>query len=397
MRILVLTPTFLPALGGAELVILQVFRRLARRHNVLVLTPHLSQRLLASSSSKEYDRLINFQVSRYHDRLTMIRVRGHRLTRGLIPPFSLSAVSAVRRAAREFRPHVMNVHYVMPTGLAGLYAQRFLRIPCVITYNGRDVPGPGVPPLWKYWHRFIGLGCADMTFGSGYCRDVIYGSSSHHGHVTYNGVEEPVPVSHEQLASFRARFDIPRNAPVLFALQRVNALKRIDVIIRSMPRVLAREPEARLFIGGKGEDLERLKRLTLDLGIEGRVIFPGFIPDGEIPVYQMAADLFLFHSTYETFGIVLAEAMNYKKAVVSVSNTAIREVVDHGRTGLLVPTFDHRAFAQAVLELIRDRTRREGMGRRGYEKVRRHFRWDAIAGQYERVLESAASDERTFA
>ncbi|MFH1490509.1 MAG: glycosyltransferase family 4 protein [Pseudomonadota bacterium] len=390
MRILVLTPTFLPAIGGAELLILQVFRRLARRHTVLVLTPHLSQKLLKSSSSKEYNRLINFQVSRYHDRLTMIRVRGHRLTCGLIPPFSLSAVSAVRRAVQEFKPNVMNVHYVMPTGLAGLYAQKFLRIPCVITCIGRDVPGPGVPPLWKYWHRLIGLGCSDMTFVSGYCREVIYGASCLHGHIIYGGVEAPVPVSHEQLASFRARFEIPGNAPVLFALQRVDVLKRIDVIIRSMPAILDREPEARLIIGGKGDDLERLKGLAVELGIAGRVIFPGFIPDGEIPVYQMAADLFLFHSTYETFGIVLAEAMSYAKAVVSVANTAIREVVDNGSTGLLVPTLDHRAFAQAVLELIRDRPRREEMGRRGSEKVGRLFRWDAIAGQYESVLESAA-------
>jgi len=395
MRILVLTPTFLPALGGAELLILQVFRRLARHHTVLVLTPHLSERLLKSSSSKEYDPLINFQVNRYHDRLTLIKVRGHRLTRGLIPPFSLSAVSALRQAVKAFRPHVINVHYVMPTGLAGLYARKFLGIPCVISYIGRDVPGPGVPPLWKYWHRLIGLGCADMTFVSGYCREVLFGPSFPHGHVIYGGVEEPVCVSPARRASLRTRFAIPGNAPVLFALQRVDALKRIDVIIKSMALILAREPEARLIIGGKGDDLEHLKRLAAELRIEDKVIFPGFIPDAEIPVYQTTADLFLFHSTYETFGIVLAEAMNYSKAVVSTANTAIKEVVDNGRTGLLVPTLDHRAFALAVLKLIGDRPRREEMGKRGYEKVQRLFRWDAIAAQYGQVLESAASRKAT--
>ncbi len=65
MRILVITPTFLPAIGGAELVILQVYRRIANEHSVLVLTPELSQNLLNDNGSNEYDHLINFDVVRY--------------------------------------------------------------------------------------------------------------------------------------------------------------------------------------------------------------------------------------------------------------------------------------------------------------------------------------------
>ena len=73
MRILVLTPTFLPALGGAELVILQVYRRLAERHSIQVLTPYLSQAVLQHATSYEYDVLINFSVERYTDRITFFR------------------------------------------------------------------------------------------------------------------------------------------------------------------------------------------------------------------------------------------------------------------------------------------------------------------------------------
>ena len=120
MRILILTPTFLPALGGAELVILQVFRRLAKRHSVLLLTPYLPEDLLEHSSTKEYNHLINFDIFRYYDRYSFMKIRGHRLSQGLIPPFSLSAVKAMKGAAASFKPDVINVHYVMPTGLAGL-------------------------------------------------------------------------------------------------------------------------------------------------------------------------------------------------------------------------------------------------------------------------------------
>lgn len=396
MRILVLTPTFLPALGGAELVILQVFRRLAKQHSVLVLTPYLPKKLLNHSGSKAYDHLINFAISRYHDRFTFIKIRGHRFSQGLIPPFSLSAVSAVKHAVATFHPDVLNVHYVMPTGLAGLYAQHLLKVPVVITYNGRDVPGPGIPRFWKYWHRFIGSRCADMTFVSKYCRQVIYGALCRAGHVIYNGVDDPVSVTPEQITELRTRLKLDGDAVVLFALQRLDRLKRIEVLIRSMPEIVARKPKVRLIIGGQGEDLPRLQQLAGSLGISNHVIFTGFIPPQDLPVYFTVADLFVFHSTYETFGMVLAEAMHYGKAVVSAKNTAIKEVVDDGKTGILVPSSDYHAFSEAILRLLDNYNLRNRIEVNARKKAQRYFRWETIAAHYERVLRSAAVSAATF-
>ena len=391
MRIIVLTPTFLPSIGGAELVILQVYRRLATKHSVLVLTPNLAEDISKKNGSDSYNRLINFDVWRFRDRFTFMKIRGHRITFGMIPPFSISALTAIKRAIYTFKPDVINVHYVMPTGLAGLYANNIRKIPAVITYNGRDVPGPGVPRLWKYWHYFVGRNCADVTFVSKYCRDVIYGSNSSYGHIIYNGVEDPVPVSIEKICNLRCKLQIREDDYIIFALQRLDPLKRVDVLIQSMPGVLASKPKTRLIIGGEGSDLPRLKNLAAELRIEQQVIFTGFISDEDLPIYFNAADLFVFHSTFETFGIVLAEAMNYGKPIVAVDNTAISEVVDQGLTGLLVPTFDHQAFTGSILQLLNDPRRREEMGKRAKEKARFKFQWNKIAEQYEKVLESTIS------
>jgi len=393
MRILVLTPTFLPALGGAELVILQVFRRLADRHSVSVLTPYLPENLLNHSGRKEYNHLINFGISRYHDRFSFIKIRGHRFSQGLIPPFSLSAVSAIKRAVASFHPDVINVHYVMPTGLAGLFAQQILKVPVVITYNGRDVPGPGIPIFWKYWHRFIGKRCADMTFVSKYCREVIYGSSSSDGNVIYNGVEEALGVSAVEKRELKAKLNLAVNERILFSLQRLDSVKRVDVLIRSMPKILHYHPKTRLIIGGEGPDLNRLKNVANDLNIADRVYFTGFISQDELAVYFAVAELFLFHSTFETFGMVLAEAMNYGKAIVSVDNTAVKEVVDNRRNGVLIPPFDVEGFADAVLDLLTNKERRQKLGNHGILKAQRLFRWDSIVLQYEKVLREAAEGQ----
>ena len=312
------------------------------------------------------------------------------MTRGLIPPFSLSAIGALKNEIHNFHPDVMNVHYVMPTGLAGLYAQQVKKIPVVITYNGRDVPGPGVPVFWKYWHRFVGSNCKAMTFVSKYCRDAIFGHSSDSGHVIYNGVDESLDVPKKSMDKIRVKLKLKKGEKILFALQRIDYLKRVDVIIQSMPMVLKYKPKTRLIISGKGPDIPRLKKMVDKLGIAEKVVFTGFISSSELPVYFSLADLFVFHSTYETFGIVLAEAMNYGKAIVSANNTAIKEIVVNGKNGILVPTSDPSSFASAIIELLKNKDRRISMGREGKRRTHKLFKWDMIASEYEKVLESVA-------
>ena len=82
--------------------------------------------------------------------------------------------------------------------------------------------------------------------------------------------------------------------------------------------------------------------------------------------------------------------MNYKKAIVSVNNTAIKEIVDHKKNGILVPTFSQGAFADAVIELLKDDQKRHRMGNNGKDKVNKLFQWDLIVSKYEAILREAS-------
>jgi glycosyltransferase involved in cell wall biosynthesis len=121
------------------------------------------------------------------------------------------------------------------------------------------------------------------------------------------------------------------------------------------------------------------------------MIFSGYIPREMLPVYHAMTDLFVFHSTYETFGMVLMEAMSYGSPVVSVRNTAIPDVVVDGKTGVLVPTEDVDAFAGAVIGLLEDDQGRREMGKYARERALKSYSWDTIAEEYEAVLEHVAS------
>jgi len=387
MRILVLTPTFLPVVGGAELVLYEVYRRLAQRHEVRLLTPHLSPALLRDQASEEYTGLVPFPVDRYDDRVSFMRLRGHRWSGGAIPPFSLSAVTATRDAVRRFHPDVLNVHYFMPTGLAGAVADRILGVPTVMTMNGRDVPGPGVPPLWRWWQRALLALVSDATFISEYCQVAVYRDTRVRGHVVYGGVEMPPPRGDGTVV--RQALGIGLDEPVIFALQRLGPEKRVDVLLRAMRHCLDSIGAGTLIIGGKGPEETRLRVLANELGIEKHVRFAGYIPRDRLADHFTACDVFAFHSTFETFGLVVAQAMSYGRAVVTLRNTALPEVV--GDAGLLVETGDWRGLGDAMARLVSDEPLRRRLGRAGRARAEALFHWDRIAAGYEEVLARAAS------
>ncbi len=383
MRILVLTPTFLPMVGGAEILLLEVYRRLATRHEICLLTPE--KKLPAG----ELDSMINFRVVRFRDRWSLGKLRGHRLTGGVVPPFSLSAVSATRKTVRQFRPDVMNCHFMNHTGLAAMVAHRQFSLPTVLTLVGRDVPGPRVPFLWKYYSRLVARSVSDVTFISEYCRKAIFNSvKPQPGHIIPGGVDLGRFRPGLESESLRSRLHLPPDAPILFSMQRLGPEKRADVILRAMPHVLRRNPAAVLVIGGTGPEKARLTSLARTLGLQQSVLFAGYVDSADLPSYYAMCDLFVFHSTYETFGIVLAEAMAAGKAIVSVSSTAIPEVVQDGVTGMLVPPLNPEAMANGIVHLLDSPQKRAQLGLCARSWAEQHFDWNSIASQYEAVLET---------
>jgi glycosyltransferase involved in cell wall biosynthesis len=359
---------------------------LAARHEILLVTPHLDPALVRDQASKEYEALVSFPVERYQDRVSFMRIPGHRLTGGAIPPFSLSAVGAVRDAARRFRPDVLNVHYVMPTGLAGAWAERVLGIPTVMTLNGRDVPGPGVPFFWRWWHRLILGMVRDQTYGSGYCQQAVYHGVRAPGRVVYNGVDLPPPPGDGD--ALRHELGVAKAEPLFFSLQRLAREKRVDVVLRAMRRYCDSGHAGTLIIGGKGPEEAALRELAAELGIAKQVRFVGYIPSERLGSYFLACDAFVFHSTFETFGLVVAQAMSYGRAVVTVRNTALPEVLGEG--GVLVETGDWRAMGEAMITLASDEPLRRRLGEAGRTRAEALFNWDRIVEQYEAVMTRAA-------
>src|SRR6202043_2015746 len=115
----------------------------------------------------------------------------------------------------------------------------------------------------------------------------------------------------------------------------------------------------RLAILGWGPLEERTRALAHDLGLADAVVLPGRV---EPRAWLERADVFAHTSRWEGFGIVLLEAMLAGLPVVATRVSAVPEIVDDGRTGLLVAAGDAEAVATALTELLDDELRRSTLG-----------------------------------
>jgi glycosyltransferase involved in cell wall biosynthesis len=110
------------------------------------------------------------------------------------------------------------------------------------------------------------------------------------------------------------------------------------------------------------------------------------VPEPEVGKYFSLADVFVFPSVLETFGIVLAQAMAAGVPVVAAKSSAIPEVVRHGVTGLLSAPLDVEAMTQSIALLLRDEQLRTSLGKQARQVAERRYDWNQVAMQYERIL-----------
>lgn len=381
MRILATSPTYFPIVGGAELLIDDVLTMLAADHQVRLLTPHLPEDSRPFWVNGAGDGPVPYDVERFEDRYDLLDLRGHRVTRGLIPPMSLSGVGAIGRAIKRFRPDVLVTFFGVPLGLPSVLMQRIHGVPLVVVLCGSDVPSPRTRPV-PFWSAYIravtdaadrAVYVSESTFRALHEREMRPG----HDLVIHGGVDASRLVPRDPHA-LRAHLGIGPHETMLFTLSRLGPEKRVDVVVRAFARLHRRHPGVRLVVGGLGSELPALRALARDLGVEREVVFPGYIDEDKAD-YFAAADIFVFHSLFETFGQVLAEAMAMGKPVVSVSAGAIPEVVDDGVTGLIVEPENPVALAGAIERLLDTPALLRAFGEAGRDKAERNFSWRSQA------------------
>ncbi|WP_398695830.1 glycosyltransferase [Streptomonospora wellingtoniae] len=168
----------------------------------------------------------------------------------------------------------------------------------------------------------------------------------------------------------RERFGLPERDTIAF-VGRLDEEKRIDELIRALPRVLERR-DAQLALAGTGQREQELRRLAADLGVADRVHFLGFVPDADLPKLYVAADMFAIGSVAELQSIATLEAMSTGLPVVAADALALPHLVTPGSNGYLYAPGDVAALGERLLEVLEPERARAEMGAASREIARRH-------------------------
>lgn len=360
MRICMIAPEQFPVPGdgSVEICIWNIARRLARKHQVTIVSrsaPGLPD--TAESEQVHLVRLPSGTPSRYRS-----SVLGYLKT---AEPFDLLQIdnrpllaAAVKRQhpGTPVLAYLHSLTFVPP----GARTARSLALADAVAANSRSLEQRLARrfPAIRRRLRLVPLG-ADLS-----------------------RFRPPQP---QEKANLRAAHGLPGSFTVLFA-GRVIPRKGVPVLLRAMHRLKQQLP-CHLLIAGRGKPpyLRQLKALARRLGVS--VSFLGNIPHGDIHTLYQAADCFVCPSQqHEAFGLVNVEAMASGLPVIASSNGGIREIITSGQNGYLVKRYrDPAAFAGRMLQIARGPALAARIGLQGRANALERFDWEHTAGLLENL------------
>jgi glycosyltransferase involved in cell wall biosynthesis len=216
---------------------------------------------------------------------------------------------------------------------------------------------------------------------------VADGMASEHLKVIYNGIDfDRIPPAGTDL---RARLGIPRAALVIATLGSLIERKGHDLLLRAFAALPPMTPAAHLVLGSDGDQRQALQALARELGIADRTHFLGYTDD-LVAVYE-AADIFALATRADAFGLVLAEAGHFGLPVVSTRVGGVPEVIEDGKTGLLVPPEDVPALAAELGRLAGDPELRRRLGAQARARVDTLFTARRMAAEFTATYEALAA------
>ncbi|HID26757.1 MAG TPA: glycosyltransferase family 1 protein [Methanosarcinales archaeon] len=166
----------------------------------------------------------------------------------------------------------------------------------------------------------------------------------------------------------------------ILTVARLHNYKGLEYLIKAMKIVIAKHPNAKLYILGKGAERENLENLIKDLNLNSNIIFiKESIPNPKMPELYAECDLYVQPSIIEPYGIAVLEAMACGKPVIGTKVGGMLDTIKDGKTGFLVEPRDYKELAKKILEI---HNIKEEFGRSARERVMEGFDWKGIAIKY---------------
>lgn len=294
----------------------------------------------------------------------------------------------------DYKFDIVCVHDWLNT-IAGLIIKNETKIPVVFhvhsTESGRS--GGQGSEVVSHLEWATAQGADGIITVSYAMRDdlIRHGWPSSKVNVVWNGVDperyNPKNCRPDEVEKIREKYDIPKDWKMLLFLGRLTWVKGVRNLMQAMPMVLKEYPKTKLVILGKGEEQKDIMETASRLGIKDKIIYRfEFVPEDERILHYAAADVCIFPSVYEPFGIVSLEAMSMEKPVIVGAKGIVgfrEQVVSSGpdQNGIHINGEDPADIAWGVKETFSDPQRASMWGKNGRKRVLEYFTWRKTAEQ----------------
>jgi glycosyltransferase involved in cell wall biosynthesis len=373
MRIAFFSDNFYPELSGIADSILTLGKELARRgHFVHFYAPYYGkedyEKIHAEPKELEIERVTITRFSSWHVPAATGQAR-------LVVPTGLR-----EQAMHEWKPDVLHSQLFFGVGLEALIASRRLEKPFVGTNHTAISEFVNYFPLKSAWLKRKSVNYAVWYYNK--CNFVTAPSQSVFDEMLRFGFNEPHQVLSNPItttlyarpknvdrAALKKKYGLSEKTLVYAG--RLAGEKCIDVLIRALPLMRKRVPDAELALAGHGKDLETLKQLARELGVENAVHFLGTLSQANLAEVYWASELFATMSTSETQGMTVLQAMAANLPVLVADARSLPEYVPRG-TGYVIPVGDAQALAKKAADLFKNALLRAKIGEAAKKYVARY-------------------------
>jgi glycosyltransferase involved in cell wall biosynthesis len=370
-----LTPFFTGKLGGPYNVIMELAPILEKKGiSTNVLTTSAIRKFGRARTEYFEEKSKNFQIYRFN---SYFKFKEYRTSFRLLP-FLLKNENKIdiihSHALRSFQEDI------------GSYISLIKKKPLIISPHG------GININWDYRDKIPKM-VSDKT--TGFFKNFLkphyiavtqmeiplikeYGANDDHIHFIPHGVNTDIfkPVNASRL---RKKYET-ENSDVILYVGRIAKGKGVDKLIKILNLVIKKNKNVKLIIvGGDAGYLPIVKKLIQKYGLSKNVTIVGYISKYNLPEYYSMADLIVYPSRQEIFGLVLCEAMACGKAVIGSDIMGPSEIILNGKTGYTSNFKDLNKVSELIINLFNDRKLLAQMGKRSLERVREVYTWEKAA------------------
>jgi len=199
----------------------------------------------------------------------------------------------------------------------------------------------------------------------------------------------PEKVSTERVPSILSNF----SGSVFVSVGRLEREKHFDHLLKAFSLVKQRRNDFKLLIIGDGVEGDYLKKLFFALNLQNHIEFLGYIKG--IEEFLKISNAFVFASSREGLPVSVMEAMAMEKPIVAYNIRGVRDLVEDGASGFLVPFGDTKALAKKIAYLMEHPEVAREMGKKGREKIEKEFSIEVILPQMKKLYEDILENEHS--